>query len=132
MPIVEEELDEDFKDDGDKVVHDPVIEDLLTKYSASRGELETDLADITKLKDHLGTLFPEDINFRNKFILEEKLKSCTSFYSAILSYRQEINKSISQEIDIRRKLTVKTDNSMNGIDVRKLAEEVETINKNKE
>ena len=58
MPIIEEKLDEDFIDEGNKPLHDPVIEELLGKYSASRGELETDLADITKLKEHLGITVP--------------------------------------------------------------------------
>ena len=107
---------------------DPVIGGLLAKYSQSRSELEGDLKDITKLKDHMATLFPTDINFRNKFVLEEKIKSSTSFYSAMLSIRQEINRSLSKEIDIRRALNVKSDEN-GGIDIRKLADEVESLQK---
>jgi len=118
------------QDDG--IVKDTIIDELLEKYSKSRDELETDLADITKLKDHLQSLFPDDINFRNKYVMEEKIKSSTSFYSTILSIRQEINKSISNEIDIRRKLSIKSDDTTGGVDIRKLAEEVENINKEKQ
>ena len=125
----EPEDDQDYIDDesGDSTI----IDSLLDKYSKSRDELESDLEDITKLKNHLGSLFPDDINFRNKFILEEKIKSTTGFYSTILSIRQEINKTLSNEIDIRRKITSK-DKDVGGIDIRKLADELELLSKKKE
>jgi len=110
------------------IEYDPIVEGLLSKYSESRDQLELDLKSVISLKDRLGTLFPDDLNFRNKFVLEEKIKSCTGFYSTILSMRQEINRSLSNEIDIRRKLNIKA-NEGNVIDIRKLAEQVETLQK---
>jgi hypothetical protein len=118
-------MDESISKD---VTIDPTIDGLLTKFAASRDALEVDLSDITELKEHMGTLFPKDINFRNKFVLEEKIKASTSFYSTMLSIRQEINRSLSKEIDIRRVLNVKS-NDMGGIDIRKLADELEALEK---
>jgi len=125
----EEDDDVQPNEGDDDPSSDPIIDQLLQKYSSSRTELETDLEDISKLKKHMDTLFPQDLNFRNKFVLEEKIKSTTGFYSTILSIRQEINKSLSNEIDIRRKLKVKTDDTIGGINIRALANEIETVRK---
>jgi hypothetical protein len=108
--------------------NDPIVDDLLSKYAECRSELEGDLKDICELKDHMKSLFPSDINFRNKFILEEKIKSTTSFYSTMLSIRQEINRTLTNEIEIRRKLSIKQD-AISEIDISKLADEVEKIQK---
>ena len=98
--------------------------ELLEKISGSRKELEEDLVDVRKLKDKLETLFPTELNFRNKHILEEKIKTVTGFYSTILNYRQEINKSLTSEIEIRRRLNAKGGDEQT-FNIRELAHEIE-------
>lgn len=122
MEVMDKEKD---GQEENSVEYDPEIDELIVKMGVSREELEGDLKDLVGLKDKLQTLFPSEVNYRTKFILEEKIKAATSFYSAILNIRQEINKSVSSEIEIRRKLSSKTDSTAGFFDIRKLAEEIE-------
>jgi len=113
------------ENDQDQTRDDPKIDELLEKITQSRTALEKDLTDIVHLKDGLKQLFPEQIDYRNKFMLDEKIKAATSFYGAILNIRQEINKTLTGEIEIRRKLN-KTDEEQSSVNIRKLAEAIET------
>jgi len=115
---------EDLNQEDDEFEYDPQIMELLDKINGSRDDLEKDLKDISDLKDKLSSLFPQELNYRNKFVLEEKIKAVTGFYSTMLNIRQELNKSMTSEIEIRRKLSAKGKND-DGIDVRKLAHQIE-------
>lgn len=107
----------------------PEVAKLLDKYSQSREDLIKDLEVITALKSKMDLLLPTDINFRNKHILDEKLKILTSFFSSILSIRQEINKSIVSEIEIRRKLNPSKggDTDFDETEIRSIAAKIEDI-----
>jgi t-SNARE complex subunit (syntaxin) len=61
------------------------------------------IVELEHLKGKLETIFPEgqlDIRFARFF--EEKIKAITSFFSTMLDIRKEINKSLKEEIDIRK------------------------------
>jgi len=110
----------------DETAHNKIINDLLQKITTTRGSLEDDLIEISKIKNKVENLFPADItDFRNKHLLEEKLKTFNSFFSTLLNIKQEINKSVTGEIEIRRKLLGKEDNSNKTMDVRALADQLE-------
>lgn len=120
---------DDTNKDLIEVVHDPEVEKLLTRYTDSRESLEGDLKSVHDLKDKLEAMFPNDLNHRNKHVLEEKIKIVSSFFSTILNFRQEINKSIVNEIDVRRKLLPSKDNKHKPSNIRKMAEEIEKLMK---
>jgi hypothetical protein len=106
---------------------DPKIEQLLSSYSASRAELLKYLTDVDTIRTKVDSIFPTNLdNFRNKFFLEEKIKSMSSFFTMLLNIRQEYNKSIKDEIEIRRKIN-DGDNDEEDIDVmtRRIAEELD-------
>jgi hypothetical protein len=105
----------------------PEIDDLLKKYSLSRDDLVKDLSVITSLKDKIELLLPQEINFKNKYLLDEKLKIFSNFFSSMLSIRQEINKSIMQEIEIRRKISPPRDKGALDSMIRSIAEKIEGI-----
>ena len=98
------------------------IDQLLDEMAESRATLRSYVDDVSKLKDKVAQMFPNDLNFRNRFILDEKVKTMTSFYSVLLNLQQEINKSNKDEIEIRRKLKTDEDGMDAEIDVRKIAE----------
>jgi len=114
-----------------EVVHDPVVSDLLSNYTTSRKALEDDLKSVHDLKNKLEGLFPQDLNFRNKHIIEEKIKITSSFFSTILNFRQEINKSIVNEIDLRRKLLPSKKKQESVSNIRELANSIEQMIKKK-
>ena len=104
---------------------DQKIDQLLEEMAESRATLRSYVEDVSKLKDKVAQMFPNDLNFRNRFVLDEKVKTMTSFYSVLLNLQQEINKSNKDEIEIRRKLDNADDDSAANIDVRKLADLLE-------
>ena len=102
---------------------DPKIDELIQKLSSSRDALSVYMADVDKIRIKVDGIFPTTQDFRNKFVLEEKIKAASSFYSTLLNIRQEYNKTIKEEIEIRRKL--ETGDEEQNIDVRAIAEQVE-------
>lgn len=88
---------------------DPRIQDLLSKYSARRDTVENYITEMEQLKGKIIQMFPDTLDHRSKFYLEEKIKASASFYATLLSLTQEYNKSIVQEIDIHRKLAMTVD-----------------------
>lgn len=106
------------------------IEELLNQLSQSRDALSSYMADVDSLRRKVDGIFPNaTADFRNKFVLEEKIKAASSFYSTLLNIRQEYNKTIKEEIEIRRKIVLKDD--VEEIDVRELANMLENHQKTK-
>ena len=103
---------------------DPEIVKLLQKYRDSRGKLEGYTAKVEALLATVDGLFPQTLDWKNKFIIEEKLKSTSSFFNTLLSLRQEINRSLTQEIEIRRKIST-GDDGQGEANIRAIAEAVE-------
>ena len=102
---------------------DPKILSLIKEIESSRTTLLTYVSDVESLLNKISSLFPVNLDFRNKHVLEDKLKVSSSFYTTLLNLRQEIHKSLKDEIELRRK----TDEKKRGeeIDIRALADAVE-------
>lgn len=82
---------------------DPKVESLLKTYSKNREKLFEMIEELETLKDKLDTIFPEgQLDMRFARFFEEKVKAVTSFFGTILDIRKEINKSLKEEIDIRK------------------------------
>lgn len=104
---------------------DPVILKLFEKITQSREILEQDASDLSKLKVGLAKLFPDNCDFRSKFALEDKIKTMSGFVTASLSIRQEINKLLIQEIELRKKLDTE-DLATKDSDIRDLIDAIES------
>lgn len=100
---------------------------LLEKITESRLKLESFSDDVERMKDKVLSIFPTDINARNKFLLDDKLKISSNFFSTLLSYRQEINKTLKTEFELITKFKPKNTNSEGSFDVRQAADEVEQV-----
>jgi len=109
----------------------PKIEELLTQFSESRNKLSEYMNDVDAIRKKVDGIFPTTQDFRNRFVLEEKIKAAASFYSTLLNIRQEFNKTIKEEIEIRRKIG-NNDIEEGDIDVRAVADQVEQMIKDKE
>ena len=117
-----DELDQSLKE----VLYDPKIEELLSQFSESRSQLSAYMEQVDVIRNKVDAIFPTDTDFRNKFVLEEKIKAMSSFFSTLLNIRQEYNKSIKEEIEIRRKLvTSEQGKGKDDVDMRELAGMVE-------
>ena len=103
------------------------IEKLLKELSTSREELKKYITDVDILRNKISEMFPQNMDFRNRYVLDDKIKTMSSFYGILLNIRQEINKTIKEEIELRRKLKPGGDNTIT--DIRQLAEMIENHNK---
>ena len=110
--------------DNQNNVSSQKIDDLLKQLSDSRDELSRYMIDVDSIRKKVDAIFPATQDFRNKFVLEEKIKAASSFYSTLLNIRQEFNKTIKEEIEIRRKIS-SSDSGESEIDVREIADRVE-------
>ncbi len=117
---------------SDDLLYDPKVEKLLSEYSESRVELKKYMTDVDYMRSKVEQIFPNDSDYRNKFAMEEKIKTMSSFFSMLLNIRQEFNKSLKEEIELRRKLFAADNISGAGseTDIRSAAEAIEEAIKN--
>jgi len=105
---------------------DPEVPGLISELSGSRTKLEKFALDLESLHNQVSQVFPKKFDHRDRYLLDDKLKTVSSFYATMLSVRQEINRIIVHEIDIRRK--VNKDNVIgrkHTVDIRQLAEDLD-------
>lgn len=103
---------------------------LLQEFKENREDLKKMIVDLEEFKEKLNMVFPEKFDNRYKKFFEEKIKAITSFFNALLDVRKEINKSLKDEIDMRRRIEDKEDNTIEQIfNIREIADKVERMNK---
>jgi len=113
---------------------DPKIDALLDQYEKNRVDLKNKLTNLEQLSGNVNNMFPKNTDFRNRHILDDKLKVMSHFYSTMLSFTQEINRSIKDEIEIRRRNSKGVEEDF---DIRKVAkildkENLKLVKKNEE
>lgn len=110
-------------------MNDQCLEKLLEEFKENRESLKKMIGDIEKYKEKLEVVFPEKFDNRYKKYFEEKIKAIVSFFNALLDIRKEINKSLKDEVDMRRKLEKSDEDFEKEIDIRDLANKIEMMNK---
>jgi len=113
--------------------HSLKMDELLSKLGTSRDKLEEYVTDLEDLKGKIESIFPTDMkNYRNKWALDEKVKTTSQFFDSLLRIRQEINRTLKDEVEIRRKLVNREGDEVAEEDVRALAEAInQTLKKEK-
>jgi hypothetical protein len=103
------------------------VEQLLGIFEQNRTAIMDMITDLEKLKDKLDTIFPETTDARHMRFFEEKVKAISSFFNVLLDMRKEINKSLKDEIEIRRKTEGKEDDlDIEGLlDIRQATRKIE-------
>jgi len=84
------------------------IEELLKEFSTHRDEIKKMINDLEQIRKNVDKLIPEILDSRYIRYFEEKVKSITHLFNALLEMRKEIAKSAKDEIDIRRRLKDKS------------------------
>lgn len=104
---------------------------LIEEYSTQRSELHRMVEELERLKSGVEKIFPEKLDARYSRFFEEKIKTVTELFKAILDIRKEITKSIKDEIDLRNKYENGGDGTddLDGYDIRSLAKRLEQLNK---
>jgi len=83
---------------------DPKIDQLLKELTVNRDSLKKKLLDLENFNSQVQKVFPNTLDYKNKFLIDDKVKIVTGFYSTLLNYLQELNRSVKEEIEIRRRI----------------------------
>ena len=103
---------------------------LLTEFSKSREDLKKMLEDVEQCKNDVLKSVADSSDYRNKYAREERLKTLSTFFQNELQIRQEYNRSLLSEIEVRRKLDMNNSDTLE-IDIREIAKQLSKANKNK-
>ena len=111
-----------------------IIQDLLLEFKDHRNAVMEMVTDIEKLKVNVDKIIPEKLDARYIRFFEEKIKIATEFFKTLLEMRKEIQKSLKEEIDLRRKMNFDEtfDDIEELIDVRDLVGKVEQFKRDKD
>ena len=114
--------------------NEEMILDLLAEFKDHRDAIMAMVKDIERLKEKIDSIIPESLDKRYVRFFEEKVKVATEFFKTLLEMRKEIQKSLKDEIELRRKIDV--DERSLGvediIDIRDLAGKVDDFRKKKD
>jgi hypothetical protein len=106
--------------------------ELIEEFSKQREQLKIMVTELEKLKDGIEKIFPERLDARYSRFFEEKIKTVTELFKAILEIKKEISKTIKDEIDLRNKYesgeTLDEDNYLGEADIRTLVKRIEQLN----
>ena len=80
------------------------VEVLLKEFDDHRKAIKGMIGDLEALKEHVDRILPTNLEARYIRFFEEKIKTITSLFNALLEMRKEIARSVKEEIEIRRKL----------------------------
>lgn len=104
-----------------------IIYELLLEFKEHRNSIKEMINDLEEIKVNVDRLIPKKLDARYVRFFEEKVKSVTELFRTLLEMRKEIQKSLKEEIDLRRKITVhEKDNSIEDtLDIRGIANKIE-------
>jgi hypothetical protein len=114
-----------------KSAYEQKVEQLLEIFEENRTAIMEMIADLEKLKNKLDTIFPETTDARHMRFFEEKVKAVSSFFNVLLDMRKEINKSLKDEMEMRRRVEGKeSEIDIEGLlDIRGAARKIEDFQK---
>lgn len=111
-----------------------IIQELLLEFKDHRDAVKKMIVDIEEIKENIDRLIPKKLDARYARFFEEKVKSVTELFKTLLEMRKEIQKSLKEEIDLRRKITVEdSEHDIESvIDIRGLADKVQDFQDKRE
>jgi hypothetical protein len=114
--------------------NEEIIYDLLMEFKDHRNAVMSMVSDIEKLKEKIDRIIPEKLDARYVRFFEEKVKTATEFFKTLLEMRKEIQKSLKDEIEIRRKINVQEGEMgvEDIINIRDLVDKVEGFKRDKD
>ena len=106
-----------------------IIQELLLEFKEHRNAIMEMIGDLEQMKKNVDRLFPAKLDARYARFFEEKIKTATELFKTLLEMRKEIQKSLKEEIDLRRKVDLSdSDQDIDKvIDIRGLADKVQSF-----
>ena len=114
--------------------HLNIIEKLIVQFEDQRNAIIDMIEQLETIKQKIDILIPDTLDKRYLRFFEEKVKTITNLFTTLLEMRKEISKNLKEEIEIRRKIVMKERDFdfESTIDVRKIAEQIETFKKKRD
>jgi len=101
---------------------------LLDEFTKSREDLKKMLSDVEECKKSVLKDVSNSNDYRNKYAREERLKTLSTFFQNELQIRQEYNRSLLSEIEVRRKLDMNDQGELE-LDIRAIMKQLADANK---
>ena len=101
---------------------------LLDEFTKSREDLKKMLSDVEECKKSVLKDVSNSNDYRNKYAREERLKTLSTFFQNELQIRQEYNRSLLSEIEVRRKLDMNDQGELE-LDIRSIMKQLADANK---
>lgn len=76
---------------------------LINELVENRRELVDLLDKVKEVKNNIDKLVPTSSEFRNRYVLEQKIKTIVEIIKSELEIRKQIDNSIRSEFDLRKK-----------------------------
>ena len=113
---------------------DPQIEQLLSEFKEHRDEIKKMISSLEDIKAKIDKLIPDTLDRRVLRFFEEKVKTVTNLFSTLLEMRKEIQKSVKDELEIRRKIKITEDDESwkDSLDIRDIADRIQDFSKKRE
>lgn len=80
------------------------IDELLEEFVDHRVAIKSMIVDLEEIKKNVDKVIPTRLDARHIRFFEEKVKSVTALFNALLEMRKEIARCVREEIEIRRKI----------------------------
>jgi hypothetical protein len=116
-------------DTNDIDLQNEKIEALLVEFTIHRDAIREMIVDLEKIRANIDRLIPDTLDARYVRFFEEKVKSITNLFNALLEMRKEIAKSAKDEIEIRRRVKNKiVDIDLDELfDIRSMVDKIDTL-----
>ena len=95
---------------------------------AMKEDLKKMLSDVEECKKSVLKDVSNSNDYRNKYAREERLKTLSTFFQNELQIRQEYNRSLLSEIEVRRKLDMNDQGELE-LDIRAIMKQLADANK---
>jgi len=106
---------------------------LVKEFKVIRDDINKMIDDLEVNSAKITAIFPTELKSNFKWIFEQRVNTMTEIFKTLLEMRKELNKSLKDEIDIRRKIGKGVKDIEEGIeeilDIRKIAKKVEAFQK---
>lgn len=107
------------------------LDALLEGIEENRKHYGGMLTDIKDLREKIDALLPKNMDYKKKYLFEERMKTITSIIGMELDVRKTLENSYKTEIELRRKLTAAQEEEMDKAQrVQELAEALSSLNNN--
>lgn len=106
---------------------------LVEEFKKIRADINKMIEDLEVNSAKITEIFPTELKANFKWVFEQRVNTMTEIFKTLLEMRKELNKSLKDEIDIRRKIGKGVKDVEEGIeeilDIRKIAKKVEAFQK---